>query len=289
MSDEGRAIDELTELQSSYDDLIASSREIEDALQQEVEDERLATAALQKRTDELEAELAITRQSTLNAVRDLDASRAHLLRLEDERKAWNLEKADLEQRVDTLEEQLRWTSASAEEAKKNWDVSIEDHALLVTEMEETKRQQEESVAHQHEEIQDLMSEVDTLRKNALNQNVFVGEATPVLETQMDELEPADEDEAGSAGFWRYSPCSGGSRRPRASHREKSMLPAKNALEMASSLELEHNHRVLLETRLNLVAPEQVPALPPGLSTTGYAVIPDKPRTVGGKDNNCVLS
>ena len=122
-------------IQTAYDDLVESSREIEDALTQEVADEQKRAANVERRVDELSEQLKASKASTAALKKSLADCEARLGAAEEKAAQSKVERAEMEIMVDEMEEDARRAGANDGAVQAKLERALEDNVLLTTELE----------------------------------------------------------------------------------------------------------------------------------------------------------
>jgi len=122
-------------IQSAYDDLVESSREIEDALTQEVADEQKRAANAERRVEELGEQLRASKASAATLKRSLAECEARLGDAEEKAAQSKVERAEMEIMVDEMEEDARRAGANDGAVQAKLERVLEDNVILTTELE----------------------------------------------------------------------------------------------------------------------------------------------------------
>eukprot|EP00622_Pseudochattonella_farcimen_P002264 FR737164.1.p1 GENE.FR737164.1~~FR737164.1.p1 ORF type:complete len:196 (+),score=25.03 FR737164.1:68-589(+) len=159
---------DMDDLKRSYDELVESSREIEDALTDELEDMTQQHEQVRVQNEELRVTAASTAQQ-------LTECQSRLRETEVRVAQWAVDRANLEQQLDAMEEQVRRTGANGQELRAKIDITLEDNVLLNTELESTKQKYRDDEERHRTEVAELRCEIERRFSQAGCRDVAVPE------------------------------------------------------------------------------------------------------------------
>mmetsp|Transcript_17350 Transcript_17350/g.50636 ORF Transcript_17350/g.50636 Transcript_17350/m.50636 type:complete len:255 (-) Transcript_17350:29-793(-) len=157
---------ELEELQRSYDELVADSKEYEGTLETSLEEEQQRLADAHDRISQQDEAVSELRKAAAKASEEVSRLQLQVEQLSNERAERSAHNASLEQQVERLQEQCRRAVAAEETSHSKLEQALEDQVMLGTELDSIKAKYLEESQRLRTEIAELTSENDRLKRQA---------------------------------------------------------------------------------------------------------------------------